>query len=383
MSTIDLSSHGLDGSTFKTKLLQAIQAAPLPIVSLNLKQNKLDLECLEFLLQQQALIPTLKELNLSNNFSEKNSDAICEKILIHATFTQTSFEQLEKLDLGFNCISKTGAHYLVQALAGTKMFPALKGLYLRYNSIGMEGAAAVAQMLMSCQLTLLDLTGNNITDAGCAYICQAAMMSPTLKTLGLWGPNNITDASCDVLCTLISVNQNLEVLDLTSNLLTQPSLEKLYNTMEKSNTGLTDLRIIGNCIKDRYIVTKFNELNNKRTQAKEYLSSQYKSLPLPTQQTTIKAQVPAKPDTQLQQQTRAAPREVSRSSIEQEWSALNAAKMAFEEEKAQFQALVAQKEMEWGNLKTKIEQHVQQIAQQMQAQGKLNSQVKINIVLKQ
>lgn len=389
MSTVDLSSQGLDGTTFKIKLQQAIQSATEPVVTLNLKQNKLDLDCIEFLLQQQSLIKSLKELNLSNNFTEKNSDAVFEKFLLHATFTQTSFEQLEKLDLGFNCISKVGASYLIQALS--KLFPAIKELYLRYNTIGMEGAAGIAQLLVNSRFTVLDLTGNNITDVGCTYICQAAMVCPTLKVLGLWGPNGITDSSCDILCNLISINQTLEVLDISSNCLTQPSLEKLYNIMEKNNTGLIDLRVIGNHIKDRYIITKFNELNKKRAQAKEFLSmpsftqqpqQAVKSHPFQFQQpSNVQPAVNLlSTDTSVNHTTK---QNSPPSLLEQEWSKLNAAKLAFEQEKAQFQALAAQKEKEWADLQSKIEQQVHNIVQKLQAQGNLNKQVKINIVLKQ
>jgi Leucine-rich repeat (LRR) protein len=92
--------------------------------------------------------------------------------------------KLEALILSDNSIGDEGARALAKALRGA---PTLVTLYLDGNSIGDEGARALAKALHSAPtLETLYLDGNSIGDKGAHALAKALPNAPALHTLTLY-----------------------------------------------------------------------------------------------------------------------------------------------------------------------------------------------------
>lgn len=360
--SIDLVSHGLDNTTFVPALQKALaNTKDKNIVVCNLKQNKLDIYCLEYLLSLMVSggpLSDLRELNLNNCFTESVGDAACEKLKMVLKFNSKKLK-LIKIDLGYNGITKNGLPHLAEALYYS--CPELQDVNLRYNSISAEGAAALQAFFSLPKMASLDLTGNAIGDQGCTYVCSFAAACTSLQRLSLWG-NGISDVAAPYLVQLVNANQSLQILDLSSNTLTQPSLELLFSAIDKNNKGLLDVGLFGNNINDRYVLQKFKDMFLKRAAVKQFQQESQKTNNYLNESTVVLPTVP-------------------QNNVHLEWVKLNEAKQAFELEKATFYQLKQQKEKEWNELEGKIEQHVQLIVQKLQQQGQLGANVKINLVL--
>ena len=110
----------------------------------------------------------------------------------------------------------------------------------------------VKQALIEKQCTRLDLGYNVITSKGASILADALQYNNTLEQLSLWN-NYIGDTGVDILCTALSMNKNnLRKLDLSENDITDAGAGYL-GQMLKNNTILTHLTLSRNNISDEGI----------------------------------------------------------------------------------------------------------------------------------
>ena len=124
--------------------------------------------------------PTLTELDLSLlDLFDGGSDAEVQRLATALVGNST----LTYLDLGDNSIGAEGARALAEMLPGNAT---LTTLYLGWNSIGPEGARALAELLPgNSTLKALDLYGNSIGAEGARALAEMLAGNSTLTTLDL------------------------------------------------------------------------------------------------------------------------------------------------------------------------------------------------------
>ena len=122
-------------------------------------------------------------------------------------------EVLSVLDLSGNGIQDAGAEAISEALRSCK----LQRLSLASNCIGDDGARAIVHVLRGCgALSVLDLSGNGIQDAGTKGLSEA-LRSCKLQRLSLAFNCIRTDGSLAVAGVLKHVYKFLDTLDLSYN----------------------------------------------------------------------------------------------------------------------------------------------------------------------
>ena len=103
----------------------------------------------------------------------------------------------------------------------------------------------------SCKVTTLDLSGNQITDAGVASLCEA-LKHPSCKvtTLGLLS-NQITDAGVAILCEALKhPSCEVNTLNLFGDQITDAGVASLCEALKHPSCKVTILNLFGNQITD-------------------------------------------------------------------------------------------------------------------------------------
>jgi hypothetical protein len=148
------------------------------------------------------------EIDLSgpaHNIGDVGCTALCNSLIIN---NNNVAPILCMLDLEANGLSWVGGSELAAALRGGAA-PGLTHLNIACNSIGGNGAAALADALSCCPLLLsLDLHGNAIGDDGSVALgaALAAGAVPSLDLLDL-SANRIEDRGCAALAPLFGVGE--------------------------------------------------------------------------------------------------------------------------------------------------------------------------------
>jgi hypothetical protein len=133
---------------------------------------------------------------------------------VAAVLAEGAAPKLRQLDLKNNSIGDEGARALAGALPSAT---ALEGLHLGNNSIGDEGARALAGWLPSARALLeLSLKGNSIGAAGACALAGALLSAMALTQLHL-GNNSIGDEGARALVAALPSSRALETLFLTDN----------------------------------------------------------------------------------------------------------------------------------------------------------------------
>ena len=200
-----------------------------------------------------AVPPSLRDIcrRLSSNdddlvsldlagFNIGNSGAIAlGRALDHNT-------NLHSLSLCYNLISAAGAVPLLSSQGATRV----RTLDLRYNSIGDDGAEALARGLsMNPNLQNLSLRNNFIGPVGAASLCEALETNTTVEHLDL-GTNAIGKAGVAAISKMLQTNKTLRCLSLWSNHLDAECIQRIAMGL-RFNTTLEVLNLGGNEIGDR------------------------------------------------------------------------------------------------------------------------------------
>lgn len=151
---------------------------------------------------------------------------------------------LESLSLSYNLISPVGAVPLLsQGATRVRM------LDLRYNSIGDDGADAIAQILpKNPNLQNLTLRNNFIGPVGAATIAEALETNETVEHLDL-STNAIGKAGAAAISKMLQKNKTLRCLCLWSNRFDADGIQQIALGL-RYNTTLEVLNLGGNEIGD-------------------------------------------------------------------------------------------------------------------------------------
>ncbi|CAH3157692.1 unnamed protein product [Pocillopora meandrina] len=153
---------------------------------------------------------------------------------------------LTNLDLSYNDITDACATCIAEAI---KVNKTLTTLDLSFTGISDAGATCIAEAIkVNKTLTNLYLRRNDISDAGATCIAEAIKVNKTLTTLDL-SENRIRDAGATCIAEAIKVNKTLTNLYLSENGISDAGatciaeaikVNKTLTTLDLSFTGISD-----------------------------------------------------------------------------------------------------------------------------------------------
>ena len=153
-------------------------------------------------------------------------------------------KSLTELDLSFNSIGPEGAKAIADVL---KTNTTLTKLYLTDNEIGDEGGKALAEALkVNTTVTKLYLSNNKIGDEGAKALAQALKEKSTVTSINLMG-NNIGPEGAKALALALEKNSTVTSIDLMGNKIGDQGAEALAQVLEKNST-VTSINLIDNNI---------------------------------------------------------------------------------------------------------------------------------------
>ena len=185
-----------------SEIAKALQSN-LTLTHLNLKRNAIDNSGAEDLARALHSNCALKYLDLSHNeIGDPGAVALAKALEFNRTLTYLDLEHCDGRWL---------------RLLNFRLCTSLRGVNIKEDRIGDEGAAAFAETLCSNSvLALLNLKNHRIGNAGAAAIDQSLKSNCTLTHLCLRG-NRIDGVGAATLGHALQVNRGLVNLDLRSN----------------------------------------------------------------------------------------------------------------------------------------------------------------------
>ena len=155
-------------------------------------------------------------------------------------------ETVTILNLPGNGICDAGATSIAEAI---KVNKTLADLNLSGNGISDAGATSIAEAIkVNKTLTDLNLSDNGVSDAVATSIAEAIKVNKTLTDLDLSG-NGISDAGATSIAEAIKVNKTLTHLRLSDNGISDAGVTSIVEAI-KVNKTLTNLDLSGNGISD-------------------------------------------------------------------------------------------------------------------------------------
>ena len=155
-------------------------------------------------------------------------------------------ETVTILNLPGNGICDAGATSIAEAI---KVNKTLTNLNLSGNGISDAGATSIAEAIkVNKTLTDLNLSDNGVSDDGATSIAEAIKVNRTLTDLRLSG-NGVSDAGVTSIVEAIKVNKTLTNLDLSGNGISDAGATSIAEAI-KVNKTLTNLNLSGNGISD-------------------------------------------------------------------------------------------------------------------------------------
>ena len=174
-----------------------------------------------------------------------------------------SCQQISLINLSGNNIGSLGCVEIVKLFDNGNC--KLSSLNLQDNNITAEGVKQLSNALVNsnCKLSSLNLGCNNISDEGVKQLSNALVNSNCkLSSLNL-ARNNITDEGVKQLSnTLVNSNCKLSSLDLGHNNITDEGVKQLSNALVNNNCKLSSLNLGFNNITDEGVKQLSNALVN-------------------------------------------------------------------------------------------------------------------------
>ena len=167
--------------------------------------------------------------------------------------------QLEELNLSDNNLYSEVLSIIVNELN----IPTLLKFSISHNNITSEAAGDITNFLSKCtKLEHLDLSHNNLQDAGAVTVYQANVSSLTSF--------NITIYAADYIAHFLSHNMNMQISDLRYNGLLEFGVRNIFKGMQivQSIFGLSVLNI-SNCNAINEIVDELTEILLINTELRE------------------------------------------------------------------------------------------------------------------
>lgn len=269
----DLKTYSrMDGSDYDLKQWYSVWEMIINVEGILHKfEMELSLRCDDTVLR--SLPALLKSKKAMLGFSNL-SDTCCPTLSLVLGAKES---HLTELDLGFNCITDTGVHSLIQGLkqkdcklkslrlqgceltssacehlaTALKQSPQLKELDLSCNNIGDVGLKHLASGLESpnCQLDTLRLSQCNLKKKGGLHLAWALEKNPEhLKWLDL-SINFIGDKAANELFTKFDISK-LTKLEMYGCGLTEKSCESLSEALKHEEGNLVELNLSSNNLRD-------------------------------------------------------------------------------------------------------------------------------------
>lgn len=198
------------------------------------------------------MLPSLINLKAfsvaSNNLT--SVELLCSMISKHC--------QLTHLCLSYNPIGTTGAYHITEML---KICPTLIDLRVASCQLCDDGVLFLAETLgQESKLEFLDLSENDITEVGAAYLASS-LSNSNIKKL-LLGSNPIRSDGAGILFSALSLNQVFQYLDINScNInMTDSLIEPIYDLF--TNSPIQKLNISYNNMTDNGLAAIIQILGN-------------------------------------------------------------------------------------------------------------------------
>ena len=173
-------------------------------------------------------------------------------------------QQISLINLSSNNIGSLGCVEIVKLFDNSNC--QLRGLNLGANNIDDKGVKLLSNALVNnnCKLSSLDLGFNNITDEGVKQLSNALVNNNCkVSSLNL-GFNNITDEGVKQLSdALVDNNCKVSSLNLVYNNITDEGVKLLSNALVDNNCKLGSLDLGGNNITIKGVKRLSNALANK------------------------------------------------------------------------------------------------------------------------
>ena len=230
--------------------------------------NDVDCIALEFLLD---VFSSMNEVDITSS-----NQSLSELIVQQSSLTpsgvkricralQSNFCAVNRLTLFFCDLKAKCVQPHIRVLVSTKLLY----LNLSCNQIADAGVASLSEALKqsTCRLTTLDLTGNEITDDGVVSLSEALKQSTCqLTTLDLTG-NEITDDGVASLSDALKQSTcQLTTLGLGGNQITHDGVGSLSEALKQSTCQLTTLNLFGNMINDDSVASLSEALKQSSCQ---------------------------------------------------------------------------------------------------------------------
>jgi Leucine-rich repeat (LRR) protein len=179
------------------------------------------------------------DIRAENSVTLRDCQVMCQDFIALGKYCS-----LQEFDMTDNSLNDQSflrvAKGLFQALVS------LTALTFAHNSIGDEGAKAIASCLLNSPIRRLDLSDNRIGHDGIERLCLCAEKCETLEELNL-SSNRIGDHGIPFVAHLIETTKALRVLNIAGNRITQ--FAAVCEAIGK-NTTLRDLNVAANPIAD-------------------------------------------------------------------------------------------------------------------------------------
>ncbi|KAL0242847.1 hypothetical protein GEMRC1_005410 [Eukaryota sp. GEM-RC1] len=193
---------------------------------------------IEFLNKPSSLFPRLKQLEVEVFQRSSVSMLLIEALKVNSSVTG--------VNLGVNSIGAEGARALADVL---KVNASITSIDLGGNSIGNEGARALADALkVNASITSIDLGGNSIGDEGARALADVLKVNASITSINL-DSNTIRDEGARALADALKVNGSVTSVNLGGNSIGADGARAVADAL-KVNASVTSISLCNNSIGD-------------------------------------------------------------------------------------------------------------------------------------